>query len=311
VIVRAELISDRGSGAESDDFFRCRRFLDAEGVTHTLRLERRRWAAAVPLIVRKVGGSEFVDATSPYGYPGGLVSGGSEPPRYAEVDWSATNLVSIFARERLAGAPWLAAPTERSLVQVHDPGAERRIRPRLAEQARAAARRGWAVEVLPGPRVGDAELDAFAAAYGQTMRRANAADHYFFGRAYLRATLDYGRSWLIVARHDDEIGAGAIAAASDGLLHYYLGGTAEAALDDSPFKNVVVGMLDLADELGMPLNLGGGVRPGDGLESFKRGFANSSLPFRTHEVICNPVEYERLTADRGPTEYFPAYRAPD
>ena len=57
-------------------------------------------------------------------------------------------------------------------------------------------------------------------------------------------------------------------------------------------------MIELAAELGVTLNLGGGVRPGDGLEDFKRGFANGELPFRTHEIVCDP---ERLrAAQRGP-----------
>ena len=50
-------------------------------------------------------------------------------------------------------------------------------------------------------------------------------------------------------------------------------------------------MIELADELGVTLNLGGGVRPGDGLEDFKRGFANGELPFRTHEIVCDPGAY--------------------
>lgn len=310
MIVRAELIADRGAGAESDDFFRCRRFLDAEGATHTLRLERKRWAASVPLIVRDVDDSELRDAISPYGYPGGLISGGGDPPEPADVDWSQTGLVSLFARECLGGTPWLGAATERWRVQVHDPAAERRVRARFAEQVRAAARRGWRVETRPGLRASDGDLDAFGTAYEQTMRRAEATERYFFGRSYLRAALEFESSWILLARRDGETGAGAIAARSDGVLHYFLGGTADAALEDSPFKCVVVAMLDLADELGLPLNLGGGVRPGDGLESFKRGFANSRLTFRTHEVVCDPAEYERLTAEVGPVEHFPAYRAP-
>ncbi len=69
-------------------------------------------------------------------------------------------------------------------------------------------------------------------------------------------------------------------------------------------------MLDLADELGLPLNLGGGVTAGDGLEAFKRGFANTGLAFHTQEVVCDPDEYERLGRDsRAPEGFFPAYRA--
>ena len=80
---------------------------------------------------------------------------------------------------------------------------------------------------------------------------------------------------VVGQRGGGEVGAAAIAAVSDGVLHYYLSGTADAARDASPFKNVVVAMLDLADELELPLNLGGGVTAGDGLEEFKRGFANA------------------------------------
>jgi hypothetical protein len=94
------------------------------------------------------------------------------------------------------------------------------------------------------------------------------------------------------------------------VLHYYLGGTAEAAIEASPFKNVVAAMLDLADELGLPLNLGGGVEPGDGLERFKRGFANATAPFRTHEVVADASAYEELAGGRDASGYFPAYRAP-
>ena len=56
-------------------------------------------------------------------------------------------------------------------------------------------------------------------------------------------------------------------------------------------------MLDLADDLGMALNLGGGITAGDGLDEFKRGFANAELEFCTHELVCDPAAYER--AQRG------------
>ena len=84
--------------------------------------------------------------------------------------------------------------------------------------------------------------------------------------------------------------AGAIAVASDGYLHYYLGGTADGPSRDSPMKNLFAAMIALAAELGLPLNLGGGLDPGDSLEEFKRGFANGEAPFRTHELVCDPAD---------------------
>jgi hypothetical protein len=310
----ARLEADRGAGAESDDFFRSSAFLDAEGVTHTLTVAAPGWEAAVPLIVRDIAGEDVSDAVSPYGYPGatlGVATG--DPPAATSIDWSEAGLVSVFIRERIGGAPLLATGRDVSLVQIHDPGRERGVRPRLAEQVRANERRGYSVGVDQTPP--EADLAAFHRLYTETMHRTEATERYFFTAEYLARVLQFERSWLLTARDPDgHPAAGAIAAVSDGVLHYFLGGTAEASLGDSPFKNVVVAMLDLADELGTPLNLGGGLSAGDGLERFKRGFANAELPFRAHEIVCNAEIYARLSEGRGASgaasDFFPVYRAP-
>jgi Acetyltransferase (GNAT) domain len=262
-----------------------------------------------PLIIREVEGSELRDAVSPYGYPGATVEGDGPAPDPSEIDWGRTELVSLFLRDRL-GEPTLAGANPRSTVYLHDPEAERAVRPRLSEQVRASERAGWTIAVTPGPTVDDGQLAEFSTVYEQTMRRADAAERYFFGADYYRAALDFPHSWLLAARDPEgEVGAAAIAATSDGLLHYFLGGTSDAALEQSPFKNVVAAMLDLADELGLPLNLGGGVTEGDGLERFKRGFANAELIFHTHEIVCDRGEYDRLATGVDAAGFFPAYRA--
>ena len=301
--MKAELRGDRGEAALSDDFFRSREYCEAEGVTHSLLLGD----AAMPVIVREIeaGG---IDAISPYGYPGATLAGESAvDPGVA--DWAATGLVSLFARDR-AGSPSLEGGSERSRLQVHDPARERDLRPRLASQIRANERAGWGVGLIPAGEVSEADVTAFHSLYTETMSRTEAAPRYFFEIPYLARALAFPRAWLLLATRGEGLpGAGAIAALSDGVLHYFLGGTAEAALGDSPFKNVVAAMLDLADELGAPLNLGGGLRPGDGLEDFKRGFANAGLPWVTHEVVCDPDAYQRLAGGRDADGFFPAYRA--
>jgi hypothetical protein len=312
VTARAVLIEDRGAAAETPDFFRSRAFLDAEGVTHTLRVEARDATAALPMIVREIPDSDRQDAISPYGYPGGAIEAGEPPaPPPAEVDWSATGLVSAFIRERIGDPPTLVGAVTRSVVQVHDPELAPATRSRFTEQFRHNERLGYAVEAIPGPETTAGERAAFADAYAETMRRAEASERYLYPRSYFDAVLAFDRSWLCVATAPDGVPcAGAIAALSDGVLHYYLGGTADVHLADSPFKNVVARMRELAEELGTPLNLGGGVTAGDGLEDFKRGFANRELDFRTHEVVCDRSAYERLAAGREGAAFFPAYRAP-
>lgn len=302
-----ELIADGGRAASAPEFFRSPEFLAAERVTHSLLIGGGIRPLALPLKVSEIEGGG-IDGISPYGYPGGTIEGGSVDR--SELDLSGSGLVSAFVRERV-GPPAIAGGSVRGTVLLHDPERPRELRDTFAWEARRNEREGWVTDLISGPDVREQEALAFNDLYEQTMRNAEAAERYFFGADYMRRCLEFGRSWLVLTRTaDGDVGAGAIAAVSDGILHYFLAGTADAHRSASPGKNGMVALLDLADELGTPLNLGGGITPGDGLEKFKSGFTNASEPFVTHELICNPAEYERLTGSREVGDFFPAYRAP-
>ena len=304
-----ELIGDRGEAAVEDEFFRSRQFLDAEGATHTLLVEDRRSRAAVPLIVRPIPDSERVDAVSPYSYPG--AAGRGTPIDLAGVDLAPSGLVSAFVRDRLGDPPAFARPTERSIVLLSDPELPRKSRMSDRQQIRKNEAAGYAVERVAGPAASEEDLAGFLAVYTATMHAVSAAEHYFFDAAYFRALLAFPHSWLVTVRGpEDDVAAAALTAISDGFLHYYLSGTADAHRRRAPSKNLIVACAEHAEELGLPLNLGGGVKPGDGLEEFKRGFANRELPFRTHELVCDPAAYAELSRGRSTEGYFPLYRAP-
>jgi hypothetical protein len=306
--VKARLIEDAGAGAsDAEHFFRSSDFLDAEGVTHTLEIEGDR-ELRLPLIVREIDSDGRLDAISPYGYPGADRTP-DEPPEPAEIDWSRTALVSIFVRDRIGDRPCFAGGTARAHVRVAD--GEDGVRKRLREQIRRNERRGWETRLVPGRQVELAELGGFARAYAETMARTGAAERYLYPTSYFARLLLSERSWLILAERDGEALAGAIAAVSDGYLHYYLGGTADEALRDSPMKNLFSAMIAHGGELGLPVSLGGGVTPGDSLDEFKRGFANDEAPWYTHEIVCDRAVYDELAAAvENPREgFFPAYRA--
>jgi hypothetical protein len=321
---KAELIEDRGEAAESKEFFRSRPFLDAEGVTHTLRIATEATELLAPLIVREIAGGPERDAISPYGYPGiapppphadcdfDHAIGGSKSQSAVElggVDFSLTGLVSVFVRHTL-GAPMLAGAGERNVVQIADPALLPKSRPSDRNQINKNLRRGYATRLVPGPETTAAERAGFLAAYEQTMRRTGAAERYFFAAAYFDRILESPRTWLALAFDPDaNVAAASVATRSDGFLHYYLSGSADSNLRDSPMKNVVASLVELSAELGLPLNLGGGIARGDRLEEFKRGFANRELPWRTSEVVCDQAAYERLSAGRDAGGFFPAYRA--
>jgi hypothetical protein len=325
---KAELIEDRGEAAVSDHFFRSRPFLDAEGATHTLRIDSGDTELLAPLIVREIGDGPERDAASPYGYPG-LVPGRAVDtyPRYpgktaystpgvpaqafdpATVDFSATGLVSLFIRHRL-GPPPLAATSERNTVQIADPGLPPKSRPSDRRQVRKNVEAGYELALVPGPQTTPAQRAGFLDVYEQTMRRTAAADHYFFPAAYFDRVLEAGDTWLTLATAPDgTLAAASLAALSDGFLHYYLSGSANTHLRDSPMKNVVVRLVEHAADLALPLNLGGGIDPGDPLEEFKRGFANRQERWHSSEVVCDQAAYERFSAGRESAGFFPAYRA--
>ncbi len=318
-LAKAELIEDRGAAAAGEDFFRSRPFLDAEGVTHTLRIEAEEEVLVAPLIVRQIGDGPERDAISPYGYPG-LVptqhertssrpAGQSAFAPDAPLDLSATGLVSVFLRHRL-GSPPLADVTERNVVQIADPALEPKSRPTDRRQVRRNLEAGYELELVPGPATSPAQRTGFLDLYEQTMRRADAAEHYFFGAAYFDRVLEADRTWLALARAPGgALAAASLAAVSDGYLHYYLSGSADSHLRDSPMKNVVARLVEHSADLGLPLNLGGGIARGDALEEFKRGFANREQPWHTSELICDSERYERLSAGRDSAGFFPAYRA--
>jgi hypothetical protein len=317
---RAELIEDRGEAAAGEEFFRSRPFFDAEGVTHTLRVTSEAGELVAPLIVRYIDGGPERDAISPYGYPGlapvatninstELRSSSAAPLDPAAIDFSATGLVTIFLRHTLDPPPLLGT-SARNVVQIADPALPAKSRGSDRNQINKNLRNGYKLCLVPGPETSAAQRAGFLSAYEQTMRRTDAAERYFFGAPYFDRILEFPRTWLALAEAPDgTVAAASIAASSDRYLHYYLSGSADSHLRDSPMKNVVASLVGLAAKLGEPLNLGGGISRGDRLEEFKRGFANRELPWHTSEIVADRAAYERLSAGRS-GDFFPAYRAP-
>ena len=310
----AQLLDDAGATAEADDFFRGRQFMDAEGVSHTLVIEGSQERVAVPVLVRATPTGEHRDAISPYGYPGAELAPGSAVPRIepGSVDWSDTGLVSAFIRDSVGRPPCLVGATERSLVQVSDPELPRKSRMSDRQQIRRNEAAGYAIEVQPGPEAPGADVAALGEVYRATMRRAGAAERYMYGDEWFATVLGSAKSWLFIARAPDAgLAAAALAVESDGIIHYYLSGTADDHQSSSPSKNLIVAVTDFAEGRGSLMNLGGGMVPGDNLEAFKKGFANRELPFHTHELVLDPALYATLSTDHAESGFFPLYRSPE
>ncbi len=328
----ARLLEDGGAAASGPDFFRSPEFLAAEETTHSLLIEGPGGStlAAAPLLVRRIQGSARRDAISPYGYPGlatatetagspgASAAAAAFPLDPGAIDFSDTGLVTIFIRHALGREVPLADATPRNICLLSDPALPRKSRMSDRQQIRRNLKRGYTLETVPGVHADEQQRSGFFTAYTETMGRTAAAERYFFPRQYFDTILAADGTWLVLARDGEgRIAAASIAARSDGLLHYYLSGTADSNLRDSPMKNVVEEMIGFAAGMELPVSFGGGLTPGDALETFKRGFANREERWFTSEIICDPAAAAELDADRKSRTgtdpdpgFFPAYRAP-
>lgn len=330
----AELVEDGGRAASGPDFFRSAEFLEAEGTTHSLLVYETELVASAPLLLREIPGSDRFDAISPYGYPGMAISDGpllrvDFPIDPEAIDFGPTGLVSIFLRHSINGGPPvsgaspLAGATARNICLISDPALPRKSRASDRQQIRKNLKRGCEVEITPGPETTPEQRAGFFTAYTETMTRTGAAGRYFFSREYFDLILSAEGTWLFLLRvpaeegADRPVAAASIAALSDGLLHYYLSGTADAHLKGAPMKNVVEEMINFGAERELAVNFGGGLTPGDALEEFKRGFANREEQWFTSEITCDPAASAALTTELAPqqlgpeadTTFFPPYRA--
>ncbi|MCY1032440.1 GNAT family N-acetyltransferase [Corallococcus sp. BB11-1] len=305
------LVPDEGTLALTEDYFRSAHHLRAERVTHTLAIEDGEGnSLRMPLIVRPIEGTPYRDAISPYGFPGGAVDGLGEVSKEA-VDWRGTELVSIFVRDRVAGTRCFTGGTERNEVFIIDPRLPVEFREMHSRHIRRNLRLGFVTTAREAREAPREEQEGFKEIYRQTMLREGASPRYFFSDAYFEELFASPCAWLVTTRAPDGgVASAALGVRSDGMLHYYLGGTADVHLARSPAKNVFWTLVELSTRLGVPLHLGGGIHPGDGLEQFKRGLANASSRLCTHELICEPAVYAHLSEGRAGSDFFPAYRAP-
>jgi serine/alanine adding enzyme len=156
------------------------------------------------------------------------------------------------------------------------------------------------------------DLDAFVPLYEETMRRAGAADFYFFSRAYWEALERTGMLARFDAVADGEVVASALCLASPPWLHYHLGAASEAGRKLGATTLVLCEAGMWAKERGYErFHLGGGVGGHrDSLHEFKRRFDPAGeCEAAIGKLVHDPDAYRALGGD--PTDltgFFPAYR---
>ncbi len=288
-------------------------------------------------------GSDRMDVTSVYGYPGPLVWGW-EPGdvgltvalSHIAESWRLQGAVSVFTRfnpllQNDAILPVAPTWSARGSPGVVGSGATVSVDlDREPEDIRAGYGRDLGREIRRGRRMGlDTIIDThwehlpeFAEQYRETMRRLGAADFYYFSLAdfeRLRRNLP-DAVHLLITRLGDVVAAAGLFLDSGDVVEWHLVSANGELLDISPSKVLVEDAILWARSRGFrSLHLGGG-RGGseDSLFWFKSRFSPRRHQFAVGEWVLDTVAYEGLAEQRRGSlppgasldaTFFPAYRA--
>jgi len=287
----------------------------------------------VPLIKRSLasfgqGFEDHCDATSPYGYPCPLYWGDHWEDRLAEMHAAfeaflkEQRVVSLFLRLN----PFLGAPEDRlaALGEIKTHGPTVYIDLRDEEKSWAginSANRTFITRMLKrGYQVKMDQwetLDPVIEAYYETMRRLNASPYYFFPKEFFSRLVADTPPHLHLGTcytPDGDIMGGVFFTEVNGLVQYYLTGTFEAYMENSPSKLMINALRLWGLERGHhTLHLGGGLGARrDGLFEFKVRLSKTVANFSTFRKVVLPDAYRTLSEGRGELdgEFFPAYRKP-
>jgi hypothetical protein len=130
--------------------------------------------------------------------------------------------------------------------------------------------------------------------------------NYQFGKQWLVKLLNDPHAQLITVRNSVQTLSGAVLLTYGDYCHYFLaaGGNQNYLLWQS---------IKWAKSQGCKIfNLGGGLKDGDSLESFKKSFTKTSKPFYTYRKIHDQIVYDDLCKAKGidpnSNGFFPSYR---
>lgn len=299
----------------------------------------------MPLMIREVpswsagNGRTLYDASSPYGYPGLLVTGREEPGTEAFVSEALAELlptlaeahvVSLFVRlHPLLWQPLESLAAEGTLVHHGETvGVDLRLSADeilmgIKKKHRRFVRKVEELEHRVHITDSIERIDDFLAVYYENMDRVQASDYYYFPREYF---LDLFTSLpakvhLALLEIGGRVACVDLLTEVDGIIECHLGATRTEFLSGSPSIPLTYYECLWAKERGdRLLHLGGGVGGReDSLFAFKAGFSQLRFPFHTWRRVVDQRTYQELAAAWGaelgrepdPLDgYFPAYRKP-
>lgn len=279
-----------------------------------------------------ISGSDWCDASSPYGYGGPyaeskpaygtwgglsklfgelrvvtwfgrLALGTPVIPNSAETSALCASALPFGAHE--SGSTIVETGAENVVVALEHSAADqwRRYAPKVRKNVNKALRAGLRVRV--SRRFND--LEEFTTLYAATMDRRGAAAWYKFDRAFfsaLTATLPDGYLAAEVRDSTGRLVSAELVLMSDRRVYSFLGGTYPEAFQNAPNDLLKHAVINHARELGcIEYVLGGGLTAQDGIFRFKRAFDHEGVvPFHRVKMVLDKPNYIRLVDQRSQFE---------
>ena len=284
----------------------------------------------------------FIDAASPYGYPGIHVAEGMTERDVADA-WEQScglladrGVVAAFLRfapyregkehwhHSLDGLRTLALSTTIAVPTSTETAMWERMQGRARTAVRKAERAGLTADVTAADLSIACEDSSFRRVYDATMDRVNAAAQHRHNSDYYGRLVRGLSEQLQVASVRDEDGhvvASCLLLVDRDGVHYHLSGSIKESARLGANNLMLWAVLKWAASRGHSmLHLGGGTRPDDELFRFKSSFGGVPLPFYVGHMILRPGDYELLVSKRAEelgasaemlkrSSFFPAYRA--
>lgn len=321
--------------SDSYDFYHTAFYhsLDKEGEGFMLYATNEKDFIALPLIIRKIDGTIYSDATSVYGYCGPIASQDIKDVDVNLLEYLQNEITKYFTSSNIIAAFSRLHPLieQKSLFNNFGEVLElnktvsidltlpieiqrRAFRKSLKSDLNQLRRKGYTSVVAASKE----EIDEFIDIYYETMDRVEATPNYYFSKEYFHNFLSNNEfsNKLILAKKDEIITAGAIFTISGNIMQYHLAGTRSEYSRDTPMKLILDEARMIGTEMELTdLHLGGGVggHDDDSLFHFKSGFSKSFKQFSIWRKIFNQEVYDKLVKEKGlensDSSYFPLYRS--
>jgi hypothetical protein len=284
--------------------------------TFLLGIEAAEGRAVCPLSVRPIG--QYADVVTPYGF-GGFV--GTLPAEQVRQAWRQ------FVREQeyvcgfhtvnpfgsMAAVFALSDLFQAAVLYVLDLSLGVESLEQRLDENRSRQVRGW--HAL-GPRhvTSDKErlLPFLVREYDDFVARRGAAPTYRFTAQTLERIV-LSQNVAIHGWHDEGVVKAVVVCGWSDTAADYLFNVSLPGEERHSAMLVWSAIVDLVNRGLATLNLGGGIRPGDGVARFKERFGPRAIPLLCAKEIYREDVYDTLCGSetaRSRVGYFPPYRAP-